>query len=158
MPIELKAAVAVSEMAQMVGLGRARFYQLIGPTFPYPLYDVATRRPFYDQELQNLCLEVRRRNCGVNGKPCLFNAPRIPVTTLTTNRPTAPKTTKAAATTSQHQELLCGLKSLGLTTTAAKLEAAIKTTFPGGTHGVEPAELLQSTFLHLKANDAGGKD
>jgi hypothetical protein len=67
-----KAVVSISEMARMVGLSRSRFHQLIGTTFPWPLYAVSTKRPFYDEELQKLCLEVRRRNCGIDGKPVLF--------------------------------------------------------------------------------------
>ena len=39
MTVEVKSAVTVSEMARMVGLSRARFYQLIGTAFPYPLYN-----------------------------------------------------------------------------------------------------------------------
>ena len=50
---QTKAAVSVAEMATMVGLCRARFYQLVGTTFPWPQYDVATRRPFYNEELQS---------------------------------------------------------------------------------------------------------
>ena len=72
MNIETKAAVTVAEMSRMCGLSRARFYQLIGNTFPWPVYDVATRRPFYDEEAQRMCLEVRRRNCGVDGDRFCF--------------------------------------------------------------------------------------
>ena len=35
-----KSAVSVAEMAKAVGLCRARFYQLLGSAFPYPIYDV----------------------------------------------------------------------------------------------------------------------
>ena len=59
-----------------VGLSRQRFYQLIGTTFPYPVYDLKSRRPFYTAELQAMILEVRRRNCGIDGKPVLFYARR----------------------------------------------------------------------------------
>ena len=31
----------------MVGLSRTSFYQLIGTAFPFPLYDMATKRPYY---------------------------------------------------------------------------------------------------------------
>ena len=79
MNAEIKAAVTVSEMSRMCGLSRARFYQLIGSAFPHPVYDVATRRPYYDEEAQKVCLEVRRRNCGINGVPILFYAKRLPV-------------------------------------------------------------------------------
>ena len=77
MSVEIKQAVTVSEMARMCGLSRARFYQLIGTAFPYPVYSVSTRRPFFDQELQKVCLEVRRRNCGIDGKPILFYSRRL---------------------------------------------------------------------------------
>ena len=36
MSVEIKAAVSVAEMARMVGLSRARFYQLVGSAFPHP--------------------------------------------------------------------------------------------------------------------------
>ena len=60
----------------MVGLSRARFYQLIGSAFPFPLYQIVTRRPFFDEDLQQVCLEVRRKNCGIDGKPIMFYARR----------------------------------------------------------------------------------
>src|ERR1700709_23369 len=79
MGFETKEAVSVAEMARIVGLSRARVFQLIWcGAFPFPVYDVETRRPFYDEESQKVCLEVRRRNCGCNGKPILFYARHAP--------------------------------------------------------------------------------
>ena len=70
-----KAVVTVSEMARMVGLSRARFHELVeAGFFPSPVYCVTTRRPMYVEELQTTCLNVRRKNLGVNGKPVLFYA------------------------------------------------------------------------------------
>ena len=66
---QTKTVVSVAEMARMVGLSRQRLYQLMGCTFPWPLYHVGTKRPFYTEELQQVCLEVRRRNCGIDGRP-----------------------------------------------------------------------------------------
>ena len=71
-----KAAVTVAEMARMLNLSRQRLHQLIGTAFPYPVYNIKTRRPFFTEELQRVCLEVRRRNCGVDGKAILFYARR----------------------------------------------------------------------------------
>ena len=77
-PIQTKTVVTVAEMARLVCLSRARFYQLVAAgTFPQPLYDVTTRRPHYVEKQQEVCLEVRRRNCGVDGKPVLFYARRV---------------------------------------------------------------------------------
>ena len=81
---QFKAAMTISEMARMVGLSRARFYQLIGTAFPWPVYSLSTRRPFFNQDQQNICLEVRRRNCGVDGRPVLFYAKQHSLT----SRPT----------------------------------------------------------------------
>lgn len=140
---QTKAAVSVAEMSRMVGLSRGRFYQLIGSAFPYPVYNVFTRRPFYDQEAQELCLEVRRRNCGINGKPILFYCRHAPKA--------APKKRNVQ---NLNAELLDGLKSLGLTATSAQVEAAIKTLFPKGIDGRDQSEVIRSVFIHLKAQGA----
>ena len=55
---QAKAVVSKSEMARMVGLSPARFAQLVGTTFPWPQYDLRTRRPFYPEELAS------HRACG----------------------------------------------------------------------------------------------
>src|SRR5207344_1180857 len=112
MNIESKAAVTVAEMSRMVGLSRARFYQLIGSAFPHPVYDVATKRPFYSEEAQKVCLEVRRRNCGIDGKPILFYAKRLPVAPL--------KRMLKSENKSSH--LVDGLQSLGMNATASQVE------------------------------------
>lgn len=145
--IDAKTAVSISEMARMVGLSRARFYQLIGSTFPSPIYDVATRRPFYSEELQIVCLEVRRRNCGIDGKPLMFYARRLASSDPVKRSKRIPKTTD------NHSHLIQGLKSLGLTPTTAQVEAAITELYPRGVESVAPGELLRAVFLHLKRQD-----
>ncbi len=40
--------------------------------FPPPVYDIATRRPHYIEELQQVCLSVKEKNCGINGRVVLF--------------------------------------------------------------------------------------
>ena len=142
MGFETKTAVSVAEMARMVGLSRARFYQLIGSAFPHPVYDVSTRRPFYDDDAQALCLEVRRRNCGIDGKPILFYA-RRPITTGLPRK-------RRPNVQNPNAGLLEGLKRLGLVVTSAQVESAIKELFPRGTDAVEPAEVVRSVFIHLQ--------
>jgi hypothetical protein len=148
--VETKAAVTVAEMARMVGLSRARFYQLVAEdVFPPPVYEVRTRRPLYTEDLQRTCLEVRRRNRGVNGRPVLFYARRVPSTALTpTLRRSKPITPRTAE---DHADLLDGLKSLGLgSATAADVRAAVRSVYPGGVGGVDPGEVLRAVFLHLR--------
>ncbi len=143
-----KAVVSVAEMARLVGLSRRRFYQLMGTAFPYPVYCVATKRPFYDEELQGVCLEVRRRNCGIDGKPVLFYARRAVVAPKKAPRQPA----KAKTKHDEHADLREGLRRLGLpTVTSADVEAAIKTVYPSGAGQTDQGEVLRALFLHLRA-------
>lgn len=154
-PVETKAAVSVSEMAKMVGLSRQRFAQLQGTTFPWPLYDVATRRPFYPEDLQKVCLEVRRRNWGIDGRPLLFYAPRLPTTSTTT----APERKKVVMKKNKNvTALVDGLNALGLTTaTAAQVESITKELFPRGTAGIDQGEVLRAVFLHIRSKNTAEK-
>lgn len=144
---ETKSIVTVAEMARMLGLSRQRFYQLIGTAFPHPLYHVATRRPFYTEEQQQVCLNVRKRNCGIDGKPVMFYASRL-TTSARTAKPVKPK---LEAKGKDVAALVDGLNSLGLTTaTAAQVERTTRELFPQGTTGIDQGEVLRAVFLHLK--------
>jgi hypothetical protein len=149
---QMKAAVTISEMARMVGLSRARFYQLIGTAFPWPVYSLSTKRPFFNEDLQKVCLEVRRRNCGVDGRPVLFYArqhehsltPRPTPKRKPISKPKAPPPDDGLL------DILEGVRSLGLTmTTYAQVEAAVKTAFPNGTREVPKGEVIRAVFLTL---------
>jgi hypothetical protein len=148
-----KAVVSVSEMARMVGLSRARFYQLqeVG-VFPTPERDPGTGRPFYTEELQRVCLEVRCRNVGVNGKPVLFYARRLP----TTAGPSRPRKGKPRPPKGGHADLIDALHGLGLASvTAAQVAAAVREAFPQGTTGVDDAEVVRAVFLLLRRRVRG---
>jgi len=145
-----KAAVSIAEMARMVGLSRARFNQLTGSTFPWPRYSLSNHRPFYDELLQNLCLDVRRRNCGIDGKPVLFYAKRI------SNSPPARQSRKVTLPKVEagHADILDGLRSLGLTTaTMPQVVAVVKEQFPGGVNDGNRGQVLRAVFLKLKRQD-----
>lgn len=138
-----KAAVSVSEMARMVSMSRARFYQLINDgVFPKPEYEVSTSRPFYGEVAQQSCLEVRRRNQGINGRPVLFYPTR---TTTTVKRPTKSK----PRPTNQHVDLIDSLACLGLSVSAQQVEKAITECFPGGLVD-DQGVVVRTLFLHLK--------
>jgi len=139
-----KAAVSVSEMARMLGMSRARFYQLLNDgVFPSPRYEVSTRRPFFDEEAQNCCLEVRRRNYGVNGKPVLFYPPRSSSPKLQP-KPLKPKMTAELV------ELIDSLSGLGLVATSSQVEAALKECFPKGIADTDKGEVIRTLFLSIK--------
>lgn len=148
--VSTKAVVTVSEMARMVGLSRARFYELVeAGVFPTPVYDVSTRRPMYVEELQKTCLEVRRRNCGVNGKPVLFYARGHRAVTPTV-KPSKSLVAKPKPT-ANHADLIDGLSALGLTTTAAQVSEAVADLYPAGVNGTDRGQVLRAVFLHLKS-------
>jgi hypothetical protein len=152
--VPTRAAVTIAEMARMVALSRTRFYQLIGTAFPFPLYDIATRRPFYAEEQQHVCLEVRRRNCGIDGKPILFYSGRL----APSPRKLRPVKPRLEARGENVAALVDGLNALGLTTaTAAHVERITKELFPRGTDGIGQAEVLRAVFLHLKRKNSGDK-
>jgi len=150
-----KTVVSISEMARMVGLSRARFYQLVGTTFPWPLYDIATRRPFYDENGQRACLDVRRRNCGIDGKPLMFYARRsIPTATRAKRR--APKGPSPKQTNDDsYGPFVEGLKSLGLVVGPAQVAAAVEEIYPNGVDTIGQGDVLRAVFLHLKRQDCG---
>jgi len=152
--ITTKSVVSVAEMARMCGLSRARFYQLQKEQyFPQPLYDVATRRPFFNEEMQKICLEVRKRNCGVNGKPILFYSPRHPLG----QQPTPVKKPKAEPKKkSQYADLIDGLRALGLeSVTAAQVESVVKELFPAGIQKLDSGEVVRAVFLRIKRRNTG---
>jgi hypothetical protein len=142
-----KQAVSVAEMVKAVGLSRARFYELLGSAFPYPIYDVMTHRPFYPPELQEQCLDVRRRNCGIDGKPIMFHRRGRDVV------PAIPKKrsrSRPASDDSRCREMVAGLRSLGLAgVSSQQVEAAIKELSVSG----GGSETLRAVFLHLKRQD-----
>jgi hypothetical protein len=148
MNIVNKAAVSVSEMARMLGMSRARFYQLLNDgVFPSPRYEVSTKRPFFDEEAQNCCLEVRRRNYGMNGKPVLFYPPR--------SAPPQPQPKKAKPkVTAELVELIDSLSSLGLMATAEQVEAALKECYPKGVADTDKGEVIRTLFLFLKRQES----
>ena len=139
-----KVAVSVADMARMVGLSRARFYQLMGSgVFPLPERQAETGRPFYSEEQQNAVLDVRRRNCGINGQAVLFYARRLP-TGPTPTRPPRVKPTPNA-------DLIAALQALGLVGVTAKQVAdSVVAAFPSGTVGVADGEVVRAVFLRLK--------
>jgi len=148
--VQTKAVVSVAEMARMCGLSRARFYQLVNEAvFPSPLYRIDTRRPFFNQEMQEICLEVRRRNCGLNGRPVLFYARR-------SGAPVVKAKTTPPKNSHKHADLIEGLRALGLTAvTASQVEAALERCMPNGKSGIDDETILRTVFLFLKRQDRG---
>ncbi len=148
--VQTKAAVSISEMARMVGLSRQRFGQLRGTTFPEPDIDPVTKRPFYSEEKQRICLEVRRRNCGIDGRAILFYARRSDFNGQTSRRRSAQPKPSSTKPTDRHADLIDALKALGLAAvTAAQVDAALDELYPNGTAGLDQADMIRAVFVRL---------
>ena len=148
---QLRAAVTVAEMSRMVNLSRSRFYQLIGSAFPEPSRD-ERGRPYYAEEQQRLCLEVRRRNCGMDGKPVLFYAPRG-------STPAVPRRPRKAvdrrSANSKYSDILDGVRALGATTaTMEQVSAAMQQLFPNWEEGTDLGEVIRQVFLSIKRKNS----
>ena len=146
--LSVTAAASITDVARMVGLSRGRFYQLMRDgVFPSPVYDVRSRRPYFTDEQQRVCLEVRKMNCGINGRPILFYARKAPFPKKT--KP-SPRRNKKNEQSSRWNGIVEGLKSLGLDVTSAEVEAIIRTNYPSGTDGVDDGEVLKTCYRKLR--------
>ena len=92
--IDPNQVVSVKEMARMLNMSRSRLYQLIKQGILLAsIYDRETKRPFYNGEMIARNLEAKRTNCGINGKPMLFYAPRKEESVKATRAPRRKKRT-----------------------------------------------------------------
>ena len=149
---ETKSVVTVAEMARMCGLSRARFHQLRRQgIFPEPVYQIANRRPVYLEEQQLVCLEVRRRNCGVNGQPVLFYARRGGAESAPSKRKRKTQSGKDDRIT----PIVEGVRALGLSkVTASEVRPIVEQSFPNWHPGERDAEVIRSVFLALKRKNS----
>lgn len=144
----IKVVASVSDTARLVGLSRSRFYQLIGTAFPHPSRDPESGRPFYDAAQQEVCVEVRRRNCSIDGRPILFYAGRAPQS-VTPRRSTTRKPATSRRS-SRFVEITEAVWGLGLATaTESQVEQAVKELYPCGTDSRETGEIIRAVFVHL---------
>ena len=141
-----KSVITVSEMAEMCQLSRSRFYDLIeSGVFPRPAQHPSSKRPMYDQGLQEKCLEIRQTGIGMDGQPVLFNRKA--------NRAGHPRPMRKPAQdkTQDHADLLVALKGLGLTTTSQAVQDALASLYPTGHDvGLDQGDVVRKVFLYLQ--------
>jgi hypothetical protein len=137
-------------MARMLGMSRARLYQLLKDgTFPSPCRDT-DGRAFFDREQQAQILTAYRMNTGVNGKSVFFR-PKAVRRMPSRKPPPRPETSSADA---YRNGLLAALRAMGLShLTKRRLDSAIRTLYPAGLLEDRPL-LVRSLFLHLHGQDS----
>ena len=147
--VRLKAAVSVSEMARMVSLSRARFYDLVQRgVFVSPIYSLANRRPFFTSDMQAENLMARQTGVGCNGEYVLFyeRQPSSASSPAPSRRPVR----------QDQSDLIERLKALGLpNVTTGQAEEALATNFPNGTTGVDEMTVLRTVYRHLRRLGTG---
>ena len=141
----LRAYVSVSDMANLLQISRVRFHTLLKKgVFPKPI-KIGNSRPYFDESLQLQCLEVKRSNRGIDGRPVLFYQKSAP----SNKRSAKPKISK-------HEFILDGLSALGIVGIGEKeVENAIKTCFPEGICGVCEETVLRLVFVELSNRQPG---
>ena len=135
----LKAAVSISEMSEMCRLSRSRFYSLVEVgVFPKPAQRKSSKRPIYDQKLQQKCLDIRRTCIGLNGEPILFN-----------RKSKKDRAAKVEAKP-EHSELIDALSELGLKATSESITESLKKLFPKGITGVDQGVVIKKLFQDIQ--------
>ena len=144
--LNLKPVCSVIDMIKMLGLSRARFYQLVDKQiFPPPIYCTRTKRPFYSIELQELCLNIRESNVGFNGQYILFYSPRK-------NSAVVKSSKKSASADEPIVELTDTLKRMGLDVDVQKVKKAMDELYPNGTHEVkDQGIMIRDLFRFFKS-------
>jgi hypothetical protein len=138
----LKPYISVSAACQLVGLSRARFYQLLDQgIFPQPLYHIKTKRPYYNIDLQKKLLEIRDTCVGENGDLVLFYSPRKKVTS-------SPKKIKVDPMIKELAEIL---NSMGLETTANRVKQGLVELYPDGIGAVDQGVVIRELFRYFKS-------
>lgn len=154
--VVVKEAVTCAEMARMCGLSRSRFYSLVKEgIMPEPSRNPETQRPFYSREQQEQCLLVRRTNCGINGRPILFYAQRLPTADhIATPRRAAVVNRRQRVVAARDPivtELQHGLAQLGMSEVPEpRVKAALAAAHPDGHANVPTPQLLMSVFRRLR--------
>lgn len=145
----IKPIMSVGEMAQSLGHSRARFWQLQKQNiYPLAIYDVRTKRPFFDARLQRICYEVRETGIGCNGQFILFYSPRRTFTTKT-QRSCVEKTRKKEIP-AEHQELVDTLTQMGMEVSGEQVSEVVQKIYPDGLDNRDMGVVVREVFCHFR--------
>ena len=151
-PQSPRTFLSCSAVARKLGLSRQRFWQLRKESvFPQPQIDEETGRQFYTEDQLELCVDLRRRNVGLNGKVILFYSAR---STTSTPKPNKKKPTRRPSS-SRHQSIIDSLRTFGLAGVADdQVDEAIRKMFPSGAEGAEQGEVVRQVFLFIQRQNS----
>ena len=144
----VKAAVSVSEMAELCEISRSRWYELVeAGVFPAPVMLLPIKRPIYDRTLIEKCLQIKQSGIGLGGTPVVFNR-KLKKVWPTKHRPKPPA--KVQPSDPLIEPILDAVKALGLTTTMQSVTDAVAALYPTGIAGQDQGDVIRKIFLYLK--------
>jgi hypothetical protein len=145
-----KAVCSVIDMAKALQMSRSRFYQLQKQgIMPLQIFDIRTKRGFFDQRLQELCHQIRQTGIGANGQYILFYSARQ-------TRPdgvqkisksgSKPKSDRHSA----YDDIVQTLKDMGLVVSASEVGEVIGKLYPEGIEGKDQGIVIRDIFRTIK--------
>ncbi len=138
-----KAIVSIKEISEILNLSRSRFYQLLQVGFfPKPKYDERSKRPYYNLELQQKCLECRQSGIGIDGSYMLFYSPRKKETV------SHMRNTKIAPMV---KEIVETLQTMGLEVTVEQVQQGLSELYPDGIGEIDQGVVVRDIFRYFKS-------
>ena len=150
-----KAVYSVAETAEMCGISRARFYDLMrAGVMPSPVYCIRTRRPMFTADLAALCLRVRETNIGMDGRYVIFYTrrpePSAP-TPAPASRVRAAQRQQVPEADPLVREMIEALRAMGVQLTEGELVVAITRQCPTGVRDETFEADLRAVFDRLRS-------
>jgi len=137
-----KPYISISELCQILQLSRSRYYQLVKSGFlPKPLIDERSKRSYYDENLQQKCIEIRQTGIGVNGSMLLFYSPR--------QNGNSPKKRKPKISP-EVQEYVETLKGMGLDVSPKQVQGALNELYSDGMENTDQGLVIRELYRYFK--------
>lgn len=148
----LRTFVSFSELAEdILHMSRARVYELIERgALPQPIYDIRTRRPLFDERLQQQALTVRQTGVGIDGSPVIFYRRErlIPQSTTT---PASRRRRTSIRPVPRYTQIVDALQGLGVRhADEESVTNAMAECFPQGIEQQDESDVLRTLFRHLR--------
>jgi len=157
-PQPAKSFVSLSELAEdILGLSRARVYELIERgALPHPIYDLRTRRPMFDAELQRQAQTVRQTGVGIDGSAVIFyRRDRQPAVAASSPARGRARSRASTPPSNRHADLIASLQSLGVSHADERsVAAAVTECFLNGIDGQQESDVLRAIFRVLRRRDS----
>lgn len=140
----------MTEMAKSLNLSRTRFHALVKDGyFPQPKRADNSSRPYFDNELQDLCFEVKRTRKGVNGKVIVFQRKPGEEKSLSSHKVLTKPPKEKQKMSEKLKTLMTSLKDFGLDVDREKVEQAVAALYPEGIDSVPMEEVVRAVFVEL---------